>query len=62
MEPMPARLWIDACAERLRQQWPSIGLAQLEDVALVLWRDARARRQPPHDAAEAWLRQGVLAE
>jgi hypothetical protein len=35
--------------------------AQLDDVAIDLWRDRRLRGLPPENAAVEWLKQGVLA-
>lgn len=60
MEALPAGVWISLCAERLRQQWRTVALEQLEDVAHALWQDERWRREPPGDAAEGWLRLGGL--
>jgi hypothetical protein len=56
MENVPATLWIAACAHRLQQQWHTVDLLELEDVARDLWRDARLRAMPPEEAAVEWLR------
>lgn len=55
-ENMPATLWIAACAHRLQQQWHSVDVVELEDMARVLWRDERLRAMWPEDAAADWLR------
>jgi len=55
MENMPATLWIAACAYRLQQQWHSVDLLELEEVARELWRDARLRAMWPDEAAAQWL-------
>lgn len=57
---MSAQEWIWRCAQRLRQQWPSLSIADLEETAAELGRDARWQAMAPEQAAEAWLRQGVL--
>jgi len=47
--------WIAQCAHRLREQWPRVELAMLEEAALELWRDDRLRALPGEQAAAAWL-------
>lgn len=56
MEPLPATLWIAACAHRLQQRWHTVDPLELEDVARELWRDERLRAMSPDDAAADWLR------
>ncbi|MDH6594048.1 hypothetical protein M2165_003937 [Variovorax sp. TBS-050B] len=56
MEPLPATLWIAACAHRLQQRWHTVDPLELEDVARELWRDARLRAMSPAEAAADWLR------
>jgi hypothetical protein len=47
--------WVAQCARRLREQWPRVELALLEEAALELWRDDRLRGLPGEQAAAAWL-------
>ncbi|MDQ2734234.1 MAG: hypothetical protein M3Y55_04425 [Pseudomonadota bacterium] len=47
--------WIAQCARRLREQWPRIDLAILEDVALQLWNDGTLKGMGPEQAVELWL-------
>jgi|NGEPerStandDraft_6_1074524.scaffolds.fasta_scaffold38638_1 hypothetical protein len=47
--------WIAQCARRLREQWPRVDLAVLEEAALELWRDDRLRALPGERAAREWL-------
>ena len=47
--------WIAQCARRLRERWPRVELAVLEEAALELWRDERLRALPGERAAAAWL-------
>ena len=53
--------WIDRCAQRLQAQWPAVAAAQLDELAIELWQEPRWRALPPEQAAEAWLKLGVLA-
>lgn len=53
--------WIVRCARRLRSQWPHVPVGQLEETAVDLATEAELRAQEPEQAAEAWLRRGVLA-
>ena len=47
--------WIAQCARRLREQWPRVDLALLEEIALELWRDERFAAIPGERAAAVWL-------
>ena len=47
--------WIAQCARRLRERWPRVDLAVLEEAALELWRDEGLRALPGEQAAAAWL-------
>lgn len=47
--------WVTQCAERLHQRWQTVESAQLEEVAMELWRDTYLRELPPADAAALWL-------
>ncbi len=55
MDEMTPTQWIARCAERLHERWQTVETAQLEEVAMELWKDPRLRRLPPLDAAIAWL-------
>ena len=52
--------WVAWCAERLREQWPRIDGATLEETARDLWGDDKLRVMGPREAAERWLRLGML--
>ncbi len=47
--------WIAQCADRLHQRWRTVEPAQLEELAVDLWRDVQLRAMPPEEAAVAWL-------
>ena len=47
--------WISLCAQRLRQRWRTVGLAQLEEVAGAIWQDPGLRCMEPAEAAALWL-------
>jgi hypothetical protein len=47
--------WITRCAQRLHQRWHTVGPAQLEELAGMIWRDASLRCMEPDDAAALWL-------
>lgn len=51
----PTRQWITACAERLHERWHTVEAAQLEEVAVDIWQDARLRSMEPAQAAAVWL-------
>ena len=53
--------WRQRCAYRLRRQWPSVPLEELEDTARELQRDPALGALPPERAATEWLRRGALA-
>lgn len=55
MDQLSPTQWITQCAERLHQRWQTVEAAQLEEVAMELWRDSRLRALPPADAAALWL-------
>ena len=55
MDELPPSQWITECVERLHERWRTVETAQLEEVALELWRDAQLRSMPPSDAAAQWL-------
>ena len=55
MDELPPNQWITECAERLHERWRTVETAQLEEVAVDLWRDAHLRSMPPSDAAALWL-------
>ncbi|SDH73179.1 hypothetical protein SAMN05444748_102249 [Variovorax sp. OV700] len=55
MDPIPAPLWIAACAHRLQQRWHTVDPLELEEVARELWRDPRLRTMSPTEAAVEWL-------
>lgn len=56
MDDMTPSQWIAACAERLHERWQTVAPAQLEEVAMDIWRDAQLRSMAPSDAAALWLR------
>ena len=47
--------WVAQCARRLREQWPRVELAMLEEIALELWWDERLRALSGEQAATQWL-------
>jgi hypothetical protein len=47
--------WVSLCAQRLHQRWVTVDTAQLEEVAIEIWRDERLRSLPPEQAASTWL-------
>ena len=51
--------WVAWCAERLREQWPRLDGASLEEAARELWGDETLRRLGPRQAAERWLARGM---
>lgn len=59
MDAIKQQEWVAQCARRLRQQWRTIDLASLEEVAHDLYDDERMRVLSPADAAAAWLGRGV---
>jgi len=55
MEDISPTQWVSQCADRLHQHWQTVEPAQLEEVAMELWRDSHLRALPPANAAELWL-------
>jgi len=51
--------WVAWAAERLREQWPRLDGATLEETARDLWRDETLRAMGPRQAVEKWLRRGI---
>ena len=51
--------WVAWCAERLREQWPRLDGATLEETARELWEDETLRRLGPRQAAAKWLALGM---
>jgi|EndMetStandDraft_8_1072994.scaffolds.fasta_scaffold02727_3 hypothetical protein len=62
MDPIPAPLWIAACAHRLQQRWHTVDPLELEEVARELWRDPRLRTMSPTEAAVEWLQPVACAD
>lgn len=56
MDQLTPSQWIARCAERLGDRWRTVGPAELEEVAVVIWQDAELRDLPPDEAASRWLR------
>lgn len=55
MDTLLPTQWIAQCADRLHQRWRTVEPAQLEELAVDLWKDAQLRAMPPEDAAAIWL-------
>lgn len=55
MDTLLPTQWIAQCADRLHQRWRTVEPAQLEELAVDLWKDVQLRAMPPEEAAEAWL-------
>jgi hypothetical protein len=49
------RPWLQQCALRLHQRWPTVPLKELELVAMEVWFDAQLRLLLPAEAAAIWL-------
>lgn len=47
--------WIAECAVKLRERWPTVDQAMLEEVAMDLWMDPDFRGLEPAEAAADWL-------
>lgn len=56
---MTTEEWIYRCSLRLHQQWPSLSVADMDDVARELVAEPRWRDLAPDVAAVEWLRQGI---
>lgn len=55
MDTLLPTQWIAQCADRLHQRWRTVEPAQLEELAVDLWKDAQLRAMPPEEAAAVWL-------
>lgn len=55
MDELSPTQWVTTCAERLHERWQPVEPAQLEEVAMELWRDWHLRTPPPAEAAALWL-------
>ncbi len=55
MDELSPSQWVTRCAERLHDRWHTVEPAQLEEVAMELWRDSHLRALPPAEAAALWL-------
>jgi hypothetical protein len=55
VDEMTPTQWIAKCAERLHERWVTVGQAQLEETAVVIWNDTQLRALPPDQAAAKWL-------
>ena len=55
MDEISPTQWVTRCAERLHEHWQTVESAQLEEVAMELWRDSHFRALPPAEAAALWL-------
>jgi hypothetical protein len=55
MDTLLPTQWIAQCADRLHQHWRTVEPAQLEELAVDLWKDAQLRAMPPEEAAAVWL-------
>ncbi len=55
MNPCRPSQWVTRCAERLHERWQTVESAQLEEVAMELWRDSHLCALPPEKAATLWL-------
>lgn len=61
MDQIAPSQWIAKCGEKLHERWDTVETAQLEEVAVDIWRDAKLRVMPPDDAAQAWLSPIVIS-
>ena len=59
---MDPQEWQRGFAARLQNQWPTIPIDELLDAAGDLWRDEHWRAMLPEEAAETWLKLGVLSD
>lgn len=55
MDTLLPTQWIAQCADRLHQRWRTVEPAQLEELAVDLWKDVQLRAMPPEEAAAIWL-------
>lgn len=62
MDTLTPSQWIAKCAERLHEHWHTVEAVQLEEVAVVIWQDAKLRSMEPTEAAATWLKPVVTSE
>ncbi len=55
MEALRPTEWIAKCAERLHARWHTVEPAQLEEVAVDIWKNDYYRSMGPVEAAAFWL-------
>ncbi len=55
MDTLLPTQWIAQCSDRLHQHWRTVAPAQLEELAVDLWKDVQLRAMPPEEAAAVWL-------
>lgn len=55
MHEMTPSQWIAKCGEKLHERWHTVETAQLEEVAVDIWRDVKLREMTPEEAAVVWL-------
>jgi len=55
MEELLPSQWIATCAERLHGRWQTVDPAQLEEVAVEMWKNDYLRSMGPAEAAAFWL-------
>lgn len=55
MDELTPSQWIAKCGQKLHERWHTVETAQLEEVAVEIWRDARLREMKPDEAAVVWL-------
>ncbi|MDP1740982.1 hypothetical protein [Polaromonas sp.] len=55
MDTLLPTQWIAQCADRLHQRWRTVEPAQLEELAVDLWKDVQLRAMLPEEAAAVWL-------
>jgi hypothetical protein len=62
MEVLRPTEWIAKCAERLHDRWHTVEPAQLEEVAVDIWKNDQLRSMGPVDAAAFWLTPVVVVD
>lgn len=62
MDTLLPTQWIAQCADQLHHHWRTVEPAQLEELAVDLWKDAQLRAMPPEEAAAVWLRPVKIQE
>lgn len=55
MDDLTPCQWIARCAARLGERWRTVPPAELEAVAVEIWRDETLRGMDPQEAAARWL-------